>query len=80
MNLSQLSAKQKRIVNLRKLLTDHGVDSNLKAIGTAIVNEFTVILARSSDSGSVSSADADSILDIERRLEQLSEDARLETL
>ncbi len=76
MDLRQLAAKQKRIAFWRGYLTEIQ-DRTLRAATSQRLHLFSEILARCWSSQSVSTADAEQLLTLERELESLNETARI---
>ena len=78
MELKELAVKQKRIQFWSEYLS--AVHSpNLRAEIVESLTKYRGLLARVWEAGAISEADASEILNLERVLEDLNEQARLET-
>ena len=78
MQISYIAAKQKRILDWAEFVQHGGVpDPALRRETEAKISEFKKIIAGCWIAGVVSPADEAKILDLERSLEQLNEEARI---
>ena len=78
MQLSSLSAKQKRILDWSKFIEEGGVqDPTLKRDTKAKLEALKGVIASCWKAQSISPGDEQKILDLERSLEHLNEEARL---
>lgn len=76
MELSSLAAKQKRIKDLSALLLEVQKPT-VRAHFEQVLSEFKSVLAECWRAGEITAVDEHRILDLERQLEALGEEARL---
>ena len=76
--LSELAAKQKRILSWSELLAAGGVPPDLKERFEKEIEEFGKLLVACWEEGKIGPENGAAIADAERRLEQLAEDTRLQ--
>lgn len=78
MELSQLAAKQKRAKDWQRFIDEGEThDRDLITQTRALLNDFRSALAEAAQAGAVSQTLEARIVDLERKLEQLNEEARL---
>lgn len=77
MELSALAAKQKRLKDWQEFAKVGIPDESLRAKTLAAAQELSGVLTACWKAGAISAEEAQRIGDLERRLEQLNEDARL---
>ena len=77
MNLSSLAAKQKRIRDWQDFARRGAIPEALRAVTLADLKSLQEVLAECWASGAISAEQERRIADLERRLEQQNEEARL---
>lgn len=78
MELSQLAIKQKRVKDWADFISEGGAQSPaLKEEIIATLGQFKKVLARCWEAQQISAQDESEMLDFERRLQQLNEEARM---
>lgn len=76
-NLARLAAYQKRLLNWRNYNSSEVKDSNIKSDTSKLISRFSELLMQCWEEKALSKEDEFKIMDLERQLEQLNEEARL---
>ncbi len=77
MELARLAAKQKKVQNILKMITEYSPPANLVEEVRQLSTSYETVIQRSIESGGVSDPDISTMRDIERQLDNLSEQMRL---
>jgi hypothetical protein len=77
MDLSRLTAKNKRYLDWLRYTNEELNDPSLRAPTLTLLEEFRTLIQRCWTAGKVTDQDSAALADLERRLEQLNQEARV---